>query len=203
MNRVQRWRPAILTAMATILLMAGLGWLTAAQRADGNKPQEAAAVTASPQIVSVTEARLVDYLSDIPLQLRLSRAAWNGDGLTIDMKVASTIARPDAIYHDIYELLQHSFTRTDNVNRLLLRIVIQDERLKKITFCCRWTRASRKRLRTLEGCSRRRRLTRYGTGAPLYLYAAMGSDFSRRQIGDLPGSAAQQENVPVHMEPMI
>ncbi|NGP56937.1 ATPase [Paenibacillus thiaminolyticus] len=131
MNRVQRWRPAMLTAMATILLMAGLGWLTAAQRADGNKPQEAAAVTASPQIVSVTEARLVDYLSDIPLQLRLSRAAWNGDGLTIDMKVASTIARPDAIYHDIYELLQHSFTRTDNVNRLLLRIVIQDERLKK------------------------------------------------------------------------
>ncbi|WP_237096502.1 ATPase [Paenibacillus dendritiformis] len=131
MNRVQRWGPAMLTAMATILLTAGLGWLSAAHRADGNAPREAAAVTASPQTISVTDARLVDYLSDIPLQLRLSRAAWNGDGLTIDMKVASTIARPDAIYHDIYEMLQYSFTRTDNVNRLLLRIVIQDERLKK------------------------------------------------------------------------
>lgn len=131
MNRVQRWQPAMLTAMATVLLTAGLGWLSAVHRTDGNKPQEAAAVTASPQTVSVTEARLVDYLSHIPLQLRLSRAAWNGDGLTIDMKVASTITRPDAIYHDIYELLQHSFTRTGNVNRMLLRIVIQDERLKK------------------------------------------------------------------------
>lgn len=131
MNKLVRLRSVALALTATIMVTLGLGFISEMNEKKPALNSDVAAFTPVPRLISMNDRQLVDLLSDIPLQLRLSRAAWQDGKLTLDIKVAASIVHPEIIYQDMYELLRYSFTQTNNVNRLLLRFVILDERLKK------------------------------------------------------------------------
>ena len=131
MNNLLRLRSVALALTATIVVTLGLGFISSMNEKKPAVNSDVAAFTPVPRLISMNDRQLVDHLSDVPLQLRLSRAAWHEGKLTVDIKVAASIVHPEIIYQDMYELLRYSFTQTNNVNRLLLRFVILDERLKK------------------------------------------------------------------------
>lgn len=131
MKNMHRYRTLVIVLCVTIMLPLGLGLLYSLgeQKPDTNK--DVAVFTPSPRMVKLSSEEIVDYLSELPLQLKFSRVTWESDKLVIDVKVAATIVHPEIIYHDIHELLRFAFIQTSNVERLQLRVVIQDDMAKK------------------------------------------------------------------------
>ncbi|WP_430109002.1 hypothetical protein [Paenibacillus sp. B1-33] len=131
MKDLHRYRTMVSVLFATIMLPLGLGLLYSmgAQKPDPHK--DVAVFTPSPGIIKLSSEQVVDYLSELPLQLKFSRVSWHSGKLAVDVKVAATIVHPEIIYNDMYELLRFAFMQTSNVDRLQLRVVIQDDMAKK------------------------------------------------------------------------
>lgn len=130
MKNIHRFQTLAMVLLATGMLPLGLGLLYSLNEQKPASDTDVAAFTPALRSINMNE-RIVDYLSELPLQLKFSRVSWYDGRLAIDMKVAATIVRPEMIYNDMYELLHFAFMQTSNVDRLQLRAVIQDDMVKK------------------------------------------------------------------------
>lgn len=131
MKNLHRYRTLVAVLFTTIMLPLGLGLLYSMGEQKPNPHKDVAVFTPSPGMIKLSSEQVVDYLSELPLQLKFSRASWQSGKLAVDIKVAATIMRPEIIYNDMYELLRFAFLQTSNVERLQLRVVIQDDMAKK------------------------------------------------------------------------
>lgn len=108
--------------IALTLLVGQTDKMAAAQH-----PQKARAVFTAQVPYELTEANLVDTLSQAPFNLPLSRAEWKNGTLSLDFKVLTASTSANDIYRCIADAAELSFEGSTNVNRLMLRLVAEDQ----------------------------------------------------------------------------
>ncbi|WP_258276818.1 hypothetical protein [Paenibacillus sp. SC116] len=129
---MRRWQKALritmLHVLCVITVVYVLGILSSERSLHGDELRVTPVMSAVSPITHIKDDRLVDTLLTLPTQLPISRVQWNKSGvLSLDIRVASSIHHPRIIYEELYRWLHFSFYETDNVNRLELRVVIENK----------------------------------------------------------------------------
>ncbi|AOZ91375.1 hypothetical protein [Paenibacillus crassostreae] len=75
----------------------------------------------------LTNDNLVDTLSSLPLTVLISRVEWSKSILSLDLKVVSSDDTVEDIYENLAEVISFSFENTTNVDRLMLRLVVENK----------------------------------------------------------------------------
>lgn len=70
--------------------------------------------------IHLTDHNLVDFISQVQMQNRISRVDWTEPVLIIDLKWPEEAAR-STLYDDYAQLLSNAFVQTKNVDRLFIR----------------------------------------------------------------------------------
>lgn len=122
-----------LIAMTTVLILTiGLGALAGLTEKQREGNEELAVFTPSSKGVHLEQTRIVDQLQHVPSTLPIRRVIWQDSGrLSVDIRVASTIRSKTILYEELYRWLQFAFRETDNIQRLQLRITMEEKRMKK------------------------------------------------------------------------
>ncbi|TVX92884.1 hypothetical protein [Paenibacillus agilis] len=129
---MRRWQKALRITTMYVLCVTSvvyvLGILSSERSLHGNERRTIPVMSTVSPIKHVTDDGLVDTLLALPTQLPISRVQWSEPGvLSLDIRVASSIHHPRIIYEELYRWLHFSFYETDNVNRLELRVVIENK----------------------------------------------------------------------------
>ncbi len=111
-------RTACAVALAATTLLA---WLPNALIQQAAERRDVAVFRNEP-ITHLTNENLIDMLIDLELSEKIGRVEWRNGTLTLEMAVPPDSGRPEAWFRDIYKLIEASFVRLDNVQRLLIRI---------------------------------------------------------------------------------
>lgn len=123
---------AFLTACAVTLIMTlGIAWLPEALL-NNEKDKGGVPVFHGTPVVHLTNANIVDALLRVQLHERLGHVEWKSSVLQLDLLVPSDGGRPAAWFDDVEQLVRVSFLQFDNVNRLLIRIVEDEEEKKRL-----------------------------------------------------------------------
>lgn len=78
------------------------------------------------QKARLTESNMVDALVGLPLELRIAKADMRQTVLSVDLFLPKGVTGEGFVYHDLYELSRFAWSRTSNVDRVLVRILQQD-----------------------------------------------------------------------------
>lgn len=113
------WLTAGLFALAITLSVV---WLPYHYWQTSNNHEEVA-VFQPESVVRLTNSNLVDVLIGIRLHERISKAEWSSSVLSIELRVNPGKGRPEAWFKDVEKLIFESFSRLQNVKRMLIRIV--------------------------------------------------------------------------------
>lgn len=114
--------------LARIAAVAGLSvaiaWgMSLLPRTEGNM---AAPVFLPDHKVRLTEANMVDALVQMPLSLRVAKADFKQNVMSVDLLLPKGVAGDGFVYHDLYELTRFAWSQTTNVDRLLIRVLQQN-----------------------------------------------------------------------------
>lgn len=71
----------------------------------------------------LTSENLVDLLQSETFGASIRRAEWNGAALSVDLAASPSAGSQEAVFRDLKRLIGLAFTRTTNVDRLLVRFV--------------------------------------------------------------------------------
>ena len=112
-----------LAGITALTLMVSLG----GQLDAASYSQKARAAFTSHAPYELTDDNLVDTLSQASFNLPLSRAEWKNGTLSLDFKVLTASTSANEIYGCIADAASLSFGDTSNVERLLLRLVAEDQ----------------------------------------------------------------------------
>jgi hypothetical protein len=74
----------------------------------------------------LTEANMVDALVALPLDLRIARADFRQSVMSVDLFLPKGVSGERFVYHDLYELSRFAWSTTTNVDRLLVRVMLED-----------------------------------------------------------------------------
>lgn len=72
--------------------------------------------------VKLTEHNLVDFMVELPLQLRIRKVDISHSILSIDLNLPKN-AEEVSVYRDLYAIVQSSIAKTSNVNQILVRVM--------------------------------------------------------------------------------
>lgn len=118
--------------LATFAIMAGLGMLASLKELEQDKGYDLPVFTSQQTVKGLSEELLVDQLEAAKHSFPLSRAHYSSNGsLSLDIKVAASIMTPSLLYEELYHWLNFSFVEMNNVDRLQLRIVVDDRKAHK------------------------------------------------------------------------
>ncbi len=118
------WAALVLAGFAAVLL---LGQLPSAER-DLNKRLSTVSVFEPAPVGWLTDDRLVDAMSAIPLVNRPIKVVWNHAILAVDLRGDKL----DGLQRDIALLLDYAFSDVRNVKQVLIRVF--EERGERITL---------------------------------------------------------------------
>lgn len=105
-------------AILSVSIAWGLSWLP-------DPSGQAAAPVFQPNKPSrLTETNMVDALVGLPLELRIAKADFQQSVMSVDLFLPAGVIGERFVYHDLYELTQFVWTRTSNVDRLLVRVML-------------------------------------------------------------------------------
>jgi hypothetical protein len=88
--------------------------------------QSASPVFQPDQKARMTESNMVDALTQLPLELRIAKADFRQSVLSIDLFLPRGVIGERFVYHDLYELSRFAWSQTSNVDRVLIRILLQE-----------------------------------------------------------------------------
>jgi len=114
---VAYWRRVsllVLLGMAAVLLLGQLSLVDNGMR----QRRHASAVFEPVQSKALTDANLVDGISELALRERLIRVKWDHAILAVDLSEKE----PDAVWTDAAELIKFAFADKMNVRQVLIRI---------------------------------------------------------------------------------
>ncbi|QHT60531.1 hypothetical protein GXP70_11695 [Paenibacillus lycopersici] len=99
--------------------------LTALPLANGRISHEAGDVSVfrPVPVKRLSSNTVVDSMLGLQLSLKVKRVAWNGSVLTVDLSNADYGNAVDRWMADLQRLFEFAFVRTDNVSRVLVRLV--------------------------------------------------------------------------------
>lgn len=75
----------------------------------------------------LTAANLVDVLIQIPLNERIGKVEWSSGVLSVELRVHPKTGRPASWFMDVEKLIVIAFDQLQNVKRLLIRIVENED----------------------------------------------------------------------------
>lgn len=73
----------------------------------------------------LTESNMVDALIGLPLELRIAKADLKQNVLSVDLFLPKGVTGEGFVYHDLFELTRFAWSKTSNVDRVLIRILLQ------------------------------------------------------------------------------
>ncbi|MGZ9586903.1 hypothetical protein [Paenibacillus marinisediminis] len=116
----------------TVVMLSVLAALAGYVERSRSEQSDVSVFKGDQQLIHLSQSELVDQLASVPRDLGLSRVIWSDNGkLSIDIKVASSVHNQSLLYQEVFRWLQFCFRETDNTERLQLRIVIEDQMVKK------------------------------------------------------------------------
>ncbi|MDO7905081.1 hypothetical protein Q5741_01475 [Paenibacillus sp. JX-17] len=118
-------RPWTILTGALLLTSAVVLLLNALSESLRNHSAEARTVMNQQNTITLSNANLVDVLAGSGLPV--AAVEWEKDVLTLDLKISSASASPAEAYGLICKAIELTLDRTNNVNRLMLRIDGVDE----------------------------------------------------------------------------
>lgn len=74
----------------------------------------------------LTDSNMVDAFVGLPLELRIARADLNQNVLSVDLFLPKGVFAQEFVYHDLYELTRFAWSKTSNVDRVLVRVLQQN-----------------------------------------------------------------------------
>ncbi|MNI23066.1 hypothetical protein D3C73_766350 [compost metagenome] len=74
------------------------------------------------QARQLNDRNLVDYMIELPLQLRIRKVDLNHSILSIDLNLPKNVDQA-TVYRDLYAIAQLTIAKTSNVNQVLVRIM--------------------------------------------------------------------------------
>ncbi|WP_192024035.1 hypothetical protein [Paenibacillus arenosi] len=130
--KLRRWQKALrnttLYILSVTIVVFALGMLSSGRSLHGNELKAMPMMSTINQAMHIENDKLVDALLSLPTQLPISRVKWSDSGLlSLDIRVAASIHHPRIIYEELYRWLHFSFYETDNINRLELRVIIENK----------------------------------------------------------------------------
>lgn len=108
----------VVVAVLSVSIAWGLSWLP------DPSGQASAPVFQSNKPFRLTETNMVDALVGLPLELRIAKADFQQSVMSVDLFLPAGVMGERFVYHDLYELSQLAWTRTTNVDRLLVRVML-------------------------------------------------------------------------------
>lgn len=109
-------------AAAVGVLSVGIAW--GLSLLPGSGGMEASPVFQPDGVSRLTESNMVDALVDLPLELRIAKADFRQSVLSVDLFLPAGVSGERFVYHDLYELTRFAWSRTANVDRVLVRILL-------------------------------------------------------------------------------
>ncbi|MNP26288.1 hypothetical protein D3C76_1191350 [compost metagenome] len=76
---------------------------------------------------ALSNDNLVDRLSSLPLTIPISKVEWSESILSLDLKLVASESTVADIYKNMAEAISFSFEHTPNVDRLMLRFVVENK----------------------------------------------------------------------------
>ncbi|NMM54129.1 hypothetical protein [Paenibacillus aquistagni] len=129
---MKKLRLFLLSILMTLTLTAGLGALASLDGRERDKGGDLPVFTPDRSVKQLQEELLVDQLQSANHSLPISRVHFTQEGsLILDVKVAASIMNPALLYEEMAHWLNFSFHEMNNVNRLELRMVIDDRKAHK------------------------------------------------------------------------
>jgi hypothetical protein len=113
-----------LTLICSVFIALLLTWIVQGDSPDTGKVMN---TTAYPQGKQLSENNIVDYISRLPLQLKIVKVSWQQSILSIDLLSQPGNTVESMVYHDLFELSQFGLQRVSNVNQVLVRVMEKKE----------------------------------------------------------------------------
>jgi hypothetical protein len=132
-TNIKHWIILLLTA---IVAVAGIGLLPQLEQQLQQRRQSIAVFQPS-KAKLLTDDRLVDVMSQLPLHSRLMKVGWDHAILTVDLLKE----QPDEVWEDMTELILFSYSEVHNVRQVLIRIY-QDQGVERTLLMAVETRKS-------------------------------------------------------------
>ncbi|WP_157277479.1 hypothetical protein [Paenibacillus taiwanensis] len=129
---MQKLRLIVLSLLITVGGTVGLGMLASLGQKQQEVRNDVAVFTPSQSTITLDSDHIVDQLISSGYSLPIRRVQLSPDGrLSMDIKVSSSVQNANILYEELHHWMYFCFNETSNVNRLQLRIVLEDERLRK------------------------------------------------------------------------
>lgn len=119
-------KPYITALVIALLTTVAISWLPHSGKSPGkNKGEIAVFYPAAAK--RLNNGNLVDVMIGLQLTGHLTKVEWNHAILSVDLKVSSDYEQPQRWFTDIEKLIRLSFVQMENVNRVLIRYVINGD----------------------------------------------------------------------------
>lgn len=104
----------------SVAIALGLSWTA------GSKRNDTSPVFQQGKTGRLTEVNMVDALIALPLDLGIAKADFRQSVMSVDLYLPKGVSGERFVYHDLYELSRFAWNATTNVDRLLIRVILQD-----------------------------------------------------------------------------
>ncbi|MBD0380596.1 hypothetical protein [Paenibacillus sedimenti] len=109
----------IITASLSLAVAVSLSLLPKLDQLAGSNPLDA---WSSKRAAQLTDRNLVDFLVQVPLQLRIRKVELTNARLSLDLSLPKN-AESASVYRDLYTIAQMITTKTKNVNQVWVRVM--------------------------------------------------------------------------------
>lgn len=82
------------------------------------------------KLIYLDNGNLVDFIASFAVEMDIRKVNWKHNSLAIDFSIeANKQIDTDTIYKDLYYVIKKSFVKSTNVNEVLLRVFLSEDKM--------------------------------------------------------------------------